>query len=357
MGDGGLDGGEDQLLSRAGLAIGEDQPLGRRVALGGAALLGLPGVEERVDPAADGGGERLEVELERLALGLVAADGDQHQLGAHGGRLGVGEHPGVEERLALIPLAHRRRQRAPPPHRLDLLDHQRPVRLAAQAVGPPLDGHPPAAVLEDVGDHHLATVGGVLGQLLLLIPAMDRLPQPQPLVAAATRKAEAAQKRRFQEIGDGEVELEALGVEARGHPGRVYVSMPPLGAARACRGRPPVAPTTFGLRGWGDPRSPSLSCEPTSGPARRPRRKNSPSDARRRARRPWRAPRGGGRRRGRGPSRSRDGLPPRPRSCRGSGGRRRCRTGRPAGSPRKCWRGSRRCGCRGSPASGGRPLR
>ena len=55
VGDGGLDGGEDQLLPRPRLAVGEDQPLGRRVALGGAALLeGLPGVEERVDPAADG---------------------------------------------------------------------------------------------------------------------------------------------------------------------------------------------------------------------------------------------------------------------------------------------------------------
>ena len=167
--------------------------------------------------------------LERLALGLVAADGDQHQLGAHGGRLGVGEHPGVEERLALVPLAHRLRQVPPAPHRLDLLDHQGAVRLAAQAVGPPLNGHPPAAVLEDVGDHHLALVGRVLGELLLLIPAMDRLPQPQPLVAAAARKAEAAQERRLQEIGDGEVELEALGIEARGHPGRVYVSMPPWG--------------------------------------------------------------------------------------------------------------------------------
>ena len=55
VGDGGLDGGEDQLLAGARVAIGEDEALGRRVPLGGPALIGLPGVDQGVDAAADAG--------------------------------------------------------------------------------------------------------------------------------------------------------------------------------------------------------------------------------------------------------------------------------------------------------------
>ena len=83
VGDGGLDGGEDQLLAGARLAVGEDEPLGRRAPLRGRGALGLPGVEQAVDTPPDAALERLDVELQRLALGVVAADRDQHQLGAH----------------------------------------------------------------------------------------------------------------------------------------------------------------------------------------------------------------------------------------------------------------------------------
>src|SRR3954453_10837145 len=80
------------------------------------------------------------------------------------------------------------------------------------------------------GDHDLAAVGGVLRELLLLIAAMDGLAEPEPLIAAAAGEAEAAQERRFEEIGYGEVEPEALGVETRRHRGEVYAAVPPGGS-------------------------------------------------------------------------------------------------------------------------------
>jgi hypothetical protein len=46
VGDGGLDGGEDQLLARAGRGVGEGEPLGRRMPLGSPALVGLPGMDQ-----------------------------------------------------------------------------------------------------------------------------------------------------------------------------------------------------------------------------------------------------------------------------------------------------------------------
>ena len=82
VGDGGLDGGEDQLLAGPDLAVGEGEALGRLAALGGALAFGLPGVEEAVEAAADGDLDALEVDVQRLAHGLVAADGDEDQLGA-----------------------------------------------------------------------------------------------------------------------------------------------------------------------------------------------------------------------------------------------------------------------------------
>src|SRR3954449_8227174 len=84
------------------------------------------------------------------------------------------------------------------------------------------------------GDHDLAAVGGVLRELLLLITAMDGLSEPEPLIAAAAGEAEAAQERRFEEIGYGEVELQALGVETRRHRGEVYASVPPWSPLIPC---------------------------------------------------------------------------------------------------------------------------
>jgi hypothetical protein len=52
-------------------------------------------------------------------------------------------------------------------------------------------------------------------------------PEPEPFVAAAAGEAEAAQERRFEEIGYGEIERQALGVETWRHRGEVYASVPP----------------------------------------------------------------------------------------------------------------------------------
>ncbi len=237
VGDSGLDGGEDQFLARADLAVGESEALGRGVPLGGLAALGLPGVDVAVDAPPDGDLQRPEVGLQGLALGLVAADGDQHQLGADGFLLGLGEHPGVEQGLALVGLAHGRRQVAAAADRLDLLDHQRAVRLFPQAVGPALDGDLPAAVLKDMGDDHLAPVGRVVRQRLLLIAPVDGLAEPEALVAAAAGEAEAAQKGRVEQVGDGEVERAVFGVETSGHPGEVYGVFSPCRRPGRKRGR------------------------------------------------------------------------------------------------------------------------
>ena len=91
-------------------------------------------------------------------------------------------------------------------------------------------------MLQDVGDHDLAAVGGILRELLLLIAAMDGLSEPEPLIAAAAGEAEAAQERRFEEIGYGEVEPQALGVETRRHRGKVYASVPPGGSGEGPEG-------------------------------------------------------------------------------------------------------------------------
>src|SRR3954447_20742605 len=93
-------------------------------------------------------------------------------------------------------------------------------------------------MLEDVGDHDLTAVGGVLRELLLLITAMDGLSEPEPLIAAAAGEAEAAQERRFEEIGYGEVEPQALGVETRRHRGEVYRLSAAWGERRGTPGTP-----------------------------------------------------------------------------------------------------------------------
>jgi hypothetical protein len=217
VGDRGFDRGEDQLLAGSRLGVGEAQALGRGAPLLEALALRLPAVDERVQPPADHGFEELDVHLQGLALHVVAADGDEHQLGADRDvRGGAAEHPGVEQGLALVHLAHGRRQRSAAADRLDLLDHQGPVGVVAQAVDAAMDPHGPAAVLEGVGDHDLAAVGGIAGERLLLVFAMDRLPEPHPFVAAAAGKAQASQWP-FEEVGHREVQRQGLGVETGRH--------------------------------------------------------------------------------------------------------------------------------------------
>ena len=158
-------------------------------------------------------------DVDRHPLGGVAADLDQHQLGAHRLLLQAVQHPGVDQRLALVHVAHRRRQLAAAAHRLDLLDHQRAVLVAAHAVGAAVHGDLPAAVAEGERQVDLAAVGAVVGELLLLVAAVDRLAEPQALIAAAVGEAEVALPGPFQQVVDRQVEGQAIAVESRSHGG------------------------------------------------------------------------------------------------------------------------------------------
>jgi hypothetical protein len=183
-------------------------------------------VDQSVEAPPDAGLDRPQVDIDRLALHLVGADLDQDQLGADrdAGPLSpvlLAEEPHIEPRLALVELAHRRRELRPAAHRLDLLDHQGALGVAPEAVEAAVDRHLEAAVVEGVAHHHLAAVGRIFVQRLLLVAAVDRLPEPHPLVAAAVGEAEAAHQPAVEEIGDGELEGQLVGVEAGRHGTRV----------------------------------------------------------------------------------------------------------------------------------------
>jgi len=92
---GGLDGGENQLLAGAGLAIGKDQPFRGLPALGSALAGGFPGAENGIDTPADGGfraskcGSRLSRSVSSLLLAPIAINTSSARTGAASARASI----------------------------------------------------------------------------------------------------------------------------------------------------------------------------------------------------------------------------------------------------------------------------
>ena len=70
------------------------------------------------------------------------------------------------------------------------------------------EGDPPATMLELSPQSDLSAVGGVCGEGAFLVAAVDRLPEPQPLVASAVGEADAPRSRGVDQVRDGETEGE-----------------------------------------------------------------------------------------------------------------------------------------------------
>jgi hypothetical protein len=134
----------------------------------------------------------------------------------------AGEHPGVELGLLAVEVVDRLAELPAPAHRLDLLHHQGAVGVPAQAVEAAHHGHLPAAVAEGVAHPDLAAVGGVLLESLLLVPAVDRLAEPEPLVAPPVGESQAAGELPVQQVRHRQLEGQAVGVEAGRHGERLY---------------------------------------------------------------------------------------------------------------------------------------
>jgi hypothetical protein len=63
----------------------------------------------------------------------------------------------------------------------------------------------------------LPAIGSVSRQGLLLVTTVDRLAQPEALIASAIGKTEAADERAFEEVRYRQIEGLFLGVETRRH--------------------------------------------------------------------------------------------------------------------------------------------
>jgi hypothetical protein len=99
--------------------------------------------------------------------------------------------------------------------------------------------------------HDLAPIGRVGGERLLLVAAVNRLAEPEPLETAAVGEADRARELGIEEIGDRELEDELFGIEARRHALRSIGSGAlALGARATPEGLDRVPATSTEERPW-----------------------------------------------------------------------------------------------------------
>ena len=141
--------------------------------------------DELAEPAAHAGLDRGRRDLEPKPFDRLAADLDQHQLDFDRSVLEPRQHPGIDRGLALVGLAHQRRELPAAPHRLDLLDRPgRRPRGAGRRCGRP--GGPPSPTSPAAGR---ATPRGGSWRRLRARGSGTRSGSPGPATSARSRRA------------------------------------------------------------------------------------------------------------------------------------------------------------------------
>ena len=213
----------DLLLSGPRRVERELEPFGGELAPLAVRSGRLVVVDEGIERHPDAGFELFPVELDFETLDLGGADLDQHELGTDCGeavaldvavrrlvgnragavRAGPAQDPGVDRRLPPVGRQQPGRGLGVRAHRLDLLDGEPAFPVAVDAVGAAGQGDLPAPVDELEREFDFPPIARLSLHRPLLVAAVDRLTDPEPLEAAAVGEAEVPGGAMVEQVRDG----------------------------------------------------------------------------------------------------------------------------------------------------------